>query len=64
MYVQDTQDNYQTLTDSLQEITFTDSLQTKLDEMAELALANGAELREVSNSQLHYPLRTGYLHVC
>ena len=40
--LEDTQDNYQT------QITFTDTLQTKLDEMAKLALANGAKLCEVN----------------
>ena len=58
MYVQGTQDDYQ------MQITFTDTLQTKIDEMAKLAMENGAQLSEVSNSQLHCPLRTGYLNVC
>jgi chromosome segregation ATPase len=40
--LEDTQDNYQL------QITFTDTLQTKLEEMAKLALKNGAELCEVN----------------
>jgi hypothetical protein len=38
----DTQDDYQ------KQITFTDTLQTKLDEMSELALASGASLLQVN----------------
>ena len=38
----DTQDDYQI------QITFTDTLQTKLDEMSELALASGASLLQVN----------------
>ena len=40
--LEDTQNDYQT------QITFTDTLQTKLDEMKKLALANGATLPEVN----------------
>ena len=43
VYVQDTQANYQL------QITFTDRLQSKIDQMGDLALANGAELGEVNN---------------
>jgi hypothetical protein len=40
--LEETQENYQI------QITFTDKLQTKLDEVAQLALANGAEPGEVN----------------
>ena len=42
VYVQDTQDDYQA------QITFTDRLQTTLDEMVELAMKKGASLSEVN----------------
>jgi len=46
VYVQDTQDNFQF------QITFTDTLQTKLDKMTKLAIASGAELCEVNKIKL------------
>jgi hypothetical protein len=42
VYVQDTQANYQL------QITFTDRLQSKIDQLGDLALANGAALGEVN----------------
>jgi len=53
VYVQDTQDNFQiqiTFTDTLQ--TKLDTLQTKLDKMTKLAIASGAELCEVNKIKL------------
>ena len=42
MYVQDTQANYQL------QITYTDMLQSKIDQLGVLALANGAALGDVN----------------